>query len=444
VSYRLDPNQPLGTELRRIALGCIDDALDRLTSLDGTDADAIATAVHETRKRCKETRGLARLIGEADVNAEMRDAAKELSALRDSHALLGAIDDLRDSLSEKKASRLDAVRTRQAAVVHEIAAQLTTDDPRIGRAIERLRAARVLVEAWSLPDGTDMLAAGLERSYGRGRKDLKASLKKPDDQKVHQWRKRAKDLWYQTRLLGSDEEVARLDELSDLLGGDHDLTVLVEDLSDADDTLDERTIRRAVRLARDHQSDLRLAAFRLGRQIYDDDVDAFVARVLGGFAAGPAGPEGMVERERKWLVARRPELADDGVRMAQGYVAIDGNVALRVRDAGPKGRTMTLKGGTGAVRTELEWKIGIERFDAAWALTAGRTVEKTRYRIPVGNHTAELDVFEGRLAGLLLVEVEFDDEGALALFEAPDWFGDEVTDDGRYTNAALAVDGLPD
>ncbi len=151
-----------------------------------------------------------------------------------------------------------------------------------------------------------------------------------------------------------------------------------------------------------------------------------------------------VERERKWLVDHLPDLPDDGVHMAQGYVAIDGMVSLRVRDAGSKGRTMTLKGGTGAVRTELEWAIAADEFDAAWALTGDRGVEKTRYRIDLGDHTAELDVFEGRLAGLVLVEVEFDDEASLDAFEAPGWFGREVTDDGRYTNAALATDGLPD
>ena len=41
-------------------------------------------------------------------------------------------------------------------------------------------------------------------------------------------------------------------------------------------------------------------------------------------------------------------------------------------------------------------------------------------------------------------QCEFESMDALEAFVAPEWFGVEVTDDGRYTNAALALDGLPD
>jgi CYTH domain-containing protein len=37
--------------------------------------------------------------------------------------------------------------------------------------------------------------------------------------------------------------------------------------------------------------------------------------------------------------------------------------------------------------------------------------------------------------------VEFDSEEDLARFEPPPWFGPEVTDDLRYTNAHLAAYG---
>jgi CYTH domain-containing protein/CHAD domain-containing protein len=446
MSFRLTPGRPLGGELQRVALECLDEAIERLTTIGDADTDAIETAVHETRKRCKETRGLARIARPAlgdgfdPLNQEVRDAARELSELRDAHAVLGTIDDLRSGVSEKKAAHLDSVRTRQAAIVAASSAGLSAEDHRITRAVGRLEAARAMVETWSLGDDLGVVVGGLTITYSDGRDALKAALKKPDDTTVHTWRKRVKDLWYQARLLGADDQAEQLDELSDLLGDDHDLAVLVDDLDGAGDVLDDRTITKAVRLARERQSELRLRAFTLGRQVYDTSPDTFV-----GMLAAPWASESIatVERERKWLVDRLPDLPDDGTRMAQGYVAIDGTVSLRVRDAGAKGRTMTLKGGKGAVRTELEWTIDKEQFDAAWALTGDRQVEKVRYTIPVGDHVAELDVFGGRLAGLLLVEVEFDDDDALGAFEAPDWFGQEVTDDGRYTNAALAAGDAP-
>jgi adenylate cyclase len=150
-----------------------------------------------------------------------------------------------------------------------------------------------------------------------------------------------------------------------------------------------------------------------------------------------------IERERKYLVAEMPPLPPSGDSLRQGYVATDGEVAVRVRESNAEHRTLTIKGGRGAVRTELEWPITREQFDALWALTDGRRIEKTRYRLPLGEHVAELDVFAGTLAGLVLVEVEFDSDAAMARFEPPRWFGDDVTDDRRYTNAALALDGAP-
>jgi len=69
---------------------------------------------------------------------------------------------------------------------------------------------------------------------------------------------------------------------------------------------------------------------------------------------------------------------------------------------------------------------------------------KTRHRFGLGGHTVELDVFHDELDGLVVAEVEFDSSDALRSFEPPPWFDDEVTDDRRYRNASLAVDGRPD
>lgn len=69
----------------------------------------------------------------------------------------------------------------------------------------------------------------------------------------------------------------------------------------------------------------------------------------------------------------------------------------------------------------------------------GRLIEKTRYLIPLdGGLTAELDVFEGDLAPLTLVEVEFDSVDAANEFTAPDWFGEDVTESGKYHNSYLS------
>ena len=94
------------------------------------------------------------------------------------------------------------------------------------------------------------------------------------------------------------------------------------------------------------------------------------------------------------------------------------------------------------MRLEQEWAISRSRFDDFWVQTTGRRVSKTRSNVPLDGHTIEVDVFHDDLAGLVVAEVEFDDDEAMAAFTPPEWFGPEVSDDVRYTNASLAVHGL--
>lgn len=150
-----------------------------------------------------------------------------------------------------------------------------------------------------------------------------------------------------------------------------------------------------------------------------------------------------VERERTWLVRSLPDNLPAGTPIAQGYLASDDEVGVRVRRAGDR-HVATVKGRGTRSRTEIEWDLTSEQFDALWPLTRCHRIEKVRHEVPLGALTAEVDVFGGPLQGLVLVEVEFDDEEAMEAFTAPEWFGHEVSDDPRYTNSALARDGLPE
>ena len=460
--YRLEPDRPLDDELRRVVTECLDEALRRLAALrNGGSTDPIEVAVHEIRKRCKEARGLGRLVrpvlGDAwaGFNAEVRDAAKELSTIRDAHALLGTIEDLTASVPATHADRLDAVRGHQEVLAAAATRGLDGADRRLALASGRLELARAMSQTWRLPDDVSAVAGGVHRTYRDGRAAWKAAGKDPGDEPVHEWRKRVKDLWYQTRLLEPADPddlgtlVADLDDLSDLLGHDHDLAVLVEHLERAagTDSMVDVDVDAAIELARGRQAGVRAEAFDLGGRLYEPKPKAFVARLAEPWTAAVAARAvrsgvATIERERKFLVAELPDLPDEGTHIRQGYLALDETVSVRVRDRAGKGRTLTVKGGSGRARTELEWEVAPEQFDAAWPLTEGRRIEKTRYVLPVEGGEAELDIFEGDLLGLVLVEVEFDSDDAMAGFDPPAWFGTEVTDDRRYTNAGLALDGL--
>lgn len=152
-----------------------------------------------------------------------------------------------------------------------------------------------------------------------------------------------------------------------------------------------------------------------------------------------------IEIERKFLVRRLPAILDDHAAAAirQGYLIVAENgTELRIRQKA--GRCFqTIKMGEGLSRTEIEIELSKAQFHALWPHTSGRRIQKSRYTVPVDGHTAELDVFEGDLAGLRLVEVEFASTEASQRFFPPDWFGDEVTEDRRYANKWLAVNGIP-
>ena len=151
-----------------------------------------------------------------------------------------------------------------------------------------------------------------------------------------------------------------------------------------------------------------------------------------------------VEIERTWLVPGDAplELAESSVDIRQGYLVITSETEVRVRAAGAT-RLLTVKTGRGLERGEVELPITIEQFDALWPATTAARVVKTRHTVRVGDHLGEVDIFADDLAGLVLVEVEFDSVDDAESFEPPGWFGRELTDTHGWNNASLAVNGIP-
>jgi CYTH domain-containing protein len=151
----------------------------------------------------------------------------------------------------------------------------------------------------------------------------------------------------------------------------------------------------------------------------------------------------MIERERRFLVAELPEPMPEPSRVVQGYVTTR-PVSVRVRDQ--DGRfTLTIKTGSGLARTEIERTLDAEEFAALWAVAGELRITKRRHLVPLDDDlVAELDLFDGDLAGRRLVEVEFTSDEEAHAFVPPPWFGREVTEDGRFTNSSLARNGWPE
>jgi adenylate cyclase len=146
------------------------------------------------------------------------------------------------------------------------------------------------------------------------------------------------------------------------------------------------------------------------------------------------------EIERKFLVV------SDGwrtgvtrsMKLEQGYLAQSGVVSVRVRIRDEAEAFLTLKsGGPGLVRAEYEYAIPVTDARELLALCTPHILAKRRHLVPAADLTWEVDVFEGRHAGLVLAEIELD--AADRAVDLPGWIGKEVTGDPRYYNAVLAA-----
>jgi CYTH domain-containing protein len=146
------------------------------------------------------------------------------------------------------------------------------------------------------------------------------------------------------------------------------------------------------------------------------------------------------EIERKFLVKELPPNLENCASrpIEQGYFS--GNrdgTQVRLRKAGTQ-HTLTFKRGRGIKRQEWEIALIPEQFNELWTTTEGRRLRKTRYDVPYGDYLIEVDIYAGQNKGLVVAEVEFDDEKQCEKFQPPDWFGKEVSGKSRYSNVRLA------
>lgn len=146
-----------------------------------------------------------------------------------------------------------------------------------------------------------------------------------------------------------------------------------------------------------------------------------------------------MEIERKYLIRRLPENLSQYQckKIAQGYICT--NPVVRIRKSDDE-YYLTYKGKGLMAREEYNLPLTQEGYEHMLPKIDGRLIEKSRYLIPLdGKLTAELDIFEGDLAPLIIVEVEFDSLDAANSFISPEWFGEDVTESRKYHNSNLAL-----
>ena len=147
-----------------------------------------------------------------------------------------------------------------------------------------------------------------------------------------------------------------------------------------------------------------------------------------------------LEIERKFLVTGPfKDKAYDATRIQQGYIASGRGRTVRVRVRGDKGY-LTIKGPSnlaGLARCEWEKEISVSDAHELMRICEPGIIDKTRYLVksPDGRHVWEVDEFYGENEGLVMAEIELNDENES--YSKPDFIGREVTGDRRFYNSHL-------
>lgn len=155
------------------------------------------------------------------------------------------------------------------------------------------------------------------------------------------------------------------------------------------------------------------------------------------------------EIERKFLPRELPDEISSGIesgkydfqKIEQGYIKSGARFRKAVSGNGELEYTLIMKESIsdtdGISRNETTRLIDSSGYKKLFSEKEGEIIKKTRYFVPWDNEILQIDIFEKRLAGRVLIEIEFDSLKKAKSFEKPDWFGREITEE--INNRALAM-----
>ena len=146
------------------------------------------------------------------------------------------------------------------------------------------------------------------------------------------------------------------------------------------------------------------------------------------------------EIERKYLVKNQiwdKTIKPDFTMMHQGYIMDAQGTTIRVRYTDEKGLLTIKSNQNGISRDEFEYEIPLDDAVYIFDNLCSKKLIKRRYKIIYFEKLWEVDVYLGKLEGLIIAEIELNSEDEI-IIESPIWIGDEVSYDIKYSNASLA------
>lgn len=283
--YRFKIDEPVEKGFRRIAREQLEAALQELAA-----PEVQPKGVHECRKSLKRLRALVRLAASAlgkDSARKRTNALSEIAQLlagrRDQTVMLDTVQKLTAETGPDGALTLAPLNAHFAKSLGDARQPLDPGCAAKAR-LMLLREAKKFSRARIRKRGFSALEGGLEKSYRHARKSLKIAYSEPADETFHTLRKSVQWHWRQMSLLARawpDEfavRVAAARELSQILGDDHDLAMLIAATAKADDISSDQK-EAIVGLCLRKQQVLRAAAEFRAERLFAETPRAFVRRM---------------------------------------------------------------------------------------------------------------------------------------------------------------------
>jgi len=285
MSFELHQRKHLEDELTKVVRQQLRNAAHALTTSAGSQ---FRSAVHESRKSIKKVRAVAALLKQAGAKLprkdrkRMKSAARALSRVRDSSAIIDTFDRVRRRYPKQLPEHTYAILRRGLVAARDLREAVAQRDGVVAEAAERLQKTRTSAKKWTSHsiEWPEMIAI-VTVSYCRSRNAMKRARAIGQSATLHRWRKELKTLWYQLRLArplmtGVAPIIAELKRLETELGDDHNLVVLGATLRGCRDLRSMREEMRQIdRLAARMRQPLRRRAFALGRRLHVRTPGAF-------------------------------------------------------------------------------------------------------------------------------------------------------------------------
>lgn len=296
MAYRLKAGRPLAKSLRRAGLEQIERASGEL----GGNADPHA-GVHQARKALKRLRALLALmrpiIGErayAREDRRYRRLGQSLGGVRDIQAMLDTLHKLEAHSPPAACNRAGAALGEQLRRERSLAEE-SLNGGRAAAGCSALAKARRRFGDLSL-DGATLrgLGAGLEAIYRAGRRSFARAYATGEDDDFHAWRKATQRHWRHLQLVAEawpealQPRIRLAQELSQLLGDDHDLAVLRQRVENGGEALaSEADVAAFLGLCTERQAELRRLARSRGVRLFGERPKTFRRRISNYWRTAP-------------------------------------------------------------------------------------------------------------------------------------------------------------